>query len=704
MNGEQDSNSDQGLREPAAVPLGRTWGIPVLVFLASFIPRAAYPVSRSMLWYYRSISFIDALLAGDWRATYQSYHPGATTTWLAGIGIRLFASLKGQTSAQLLRLEPTQPGMVDAAVSAGVIPLALVISLCIALSYLLLKRLFGPKIAIVGALLLALDPFHITHSKVLHVDGLLATFMIVSGLFILNHASSGRSRDLIWSGFFAGLALLTKSPALFLLPFTGLTLIVGNLTDLGHRPAPVSGLGDALRTMSGGMGRLLIWSAIAVVVFGAMWPAMWSDPLLMLDRMTERISFHVSTSHYNPVFFNGYITFSDPGLLFYLATIAWKTTLVTLPLCCAAVVLALVSVRRDRTSRLVLLMVAYVVFFTLQMGLSERKELRYLLPVFPVLDILAAFGLVRLCESLGRWHRAREVRWLPTGLLALVVVIQAVTVLPYHPYYGTHHNRLLGGSEAAQNVVPLQDQGEGLDLAAQYLNSLPRVQHSRALIHPLGAELFERVFQGYTTSFEDPWINYRVYYVNQIMRRLDSAQWEETWNNYQSTEPLWTAEFDGVSYVWVYGSPPEDPTAGGPEYEVEYQLGDRIKLINIRLSALTVGPGESLVVAPTWQSMGVIRTEYTVFCHLRSSSGDGVAQRDGPPIYGVRPTPSWRVGEVIEDSYEVFIDEGVQPGEYELSIGMYDPDTMDRLPVTNAEGEMVPDGRIVIEMITVEQP
>jgi hypothetical protein len=62
------------------------------------------------------------------------------------------------------------------------------------------------------------------------------------------------------------------------------------------------------------------------------------------------------------------------------------------------------------------------------------------------------------------------------------------------------------------------------------------------------------------------------------------------------------------------------------------------------------------------------------------------------------------VGEVIEDSYEIFIDEEVQPGEYELSIGMYDPDTMDRLPVTNAEGEMVPDGRIVIEMITVEQP
>jgi hypothetical protein len=702
MNREQGSNTATELRGPAMPsPFLRSWGISVLVFLTAVIPRAIYPVSRSMLWYYRSISFFEALLSGDWRATYQSYHPGATTTWLAGIGIRLFALLKDQSSAQLLRLEPTQPGMVDAAVKAGVIPLAIVISLCIALSFLLLRRLFGKTTALVGSLLLALDPFHITHSKVLHVDGLLATLMTVSALYILNHAQSGRPRDLIWSGVFAGLALLTKSPALFLLPFTGLTLISGSLTDLGAG-APGAGLRVALKSLSGAMGRLLIWCGLVILVFFIIWPAMWSDPVLMLDRMVERVSFHVSTSHYNPVFFDGRIRFSDPGLGFYLATIAWKTTLVTLPLCGVSVVLAMVSMRGERSSRIALLLVAFVLFFTLQMGLSERKELRYLLPVFPVLDVLAACGLVRLLEFTGRVRIFQEVRWLPTALIILVVGIQTAAVLPHHPYYGTHHNRLLGGTESARDVIPLQDQGEGLDLAAQFLNSLPRVQHSRALIHPLGAELFERIFEGYTTSFEDPWINYRVYYVNQIMRRLDSADWEDTWNSYQSTEPLWTAEFDGVSYVWIYGSPPEDPTEGGPEYEVEYRLGEHIRLTKVRLSALTVASGESLVVAPTWQATEEIQSEYAVFCHLRAPNGEAVAQRDGPPLYGVRPTPGWRVGEVIEDSYEVFIGEEVQPGEYELSIGMYDPDTMDRLPVYNTEGEMVPDGRIVIVPITVE--
>ena len=66
------------------------WIVPIAIFLLAFLPRAIYPVSRSMLWYYRAIRFGDALLARDWAETHQSYHPGVTTMWLSGIGIKLF--------------------------------------------------------------------------------------------------------------------------------------------------------------------------------------------------------------------------------------------------------------------------------------------------------------------------------------------------------------------------------------------------------------------------------------------------------------------------------------------------------------------------------------------------------------------------------------------------------------------------------------
>ena len=113
----------------------------------------------------------------------------------------------------------------------GVLPLALVIAALIALSYLLLERLFSRTAALAAALLMALDPFFIANSKVLHVDGLLAAFMSSSALALLVFVSERRHRWAILSGVLGGLALLTKSPALFLLPYMALCLGIGVLAD-----------------------------------------------------------------------------------------------------------------------------------------------------------------------------------------------------------------------------------------------------------------------------------------------------------------------------------------------------------------------------------------------------------------------------------------------------------------------------------------
>ena len=680
------------------------WLIPISIFLLAFLPRAIYPVSRSMLWYYRALHFGDALLAQDWAGTYQSYHPGATTMWLSGIGMNLFAWHRGLSSDQLLNVEFAKPGTVNDAVTAGVIPLAFVIALCIALTYPLLSRITGRKVAFTGSCLLALDPFYITHSKVLHVDGLLATFMFVSTLFLFSYLYRAKWLDLVFSGVFAGLSFLTKSPSFFIVPYAILVVGAYRLGVLGsdaETEARERGWGRRLWAL---VRALLIWGGVAAVIFAGLWPATWVQPLDVLYWMRDRTAFHVETLHFNPVFFNGRITLEDPGLPFYLATVAWKTTLVTLPMVCAGLVFALLQFRRGRSGKMMWLLAAYVVGFTLQMGLSARKEPRYLLPVFPVLGVIAAFGLVRSAEAIGRIRWWRKWRWLSMALVVLALALQAVVVFSRHPYYGTHHNTLLGGSRVAQRILPLQDQGEGLDLAAEYLNTLPRAQQARAMVHPLGAELFERSFIGFTNTVLDPWINYRVYYVNQVMRLLDSEGWEEAWNVDRQTIPLWSVAFDGVTYVWVYGAPPEELAAGGPEHEVDYRLGEHIHLKQVRLSAESLVPGDTLTVVLVWESDGAVEENYVVFCHVLSASGELVAQRDGPPIYGVRPTPSWRAGEIIEDSYEIVLDGGLASGEYELSVGMYDAETMERLAAYDAAGERLAEDLIVVGSLWIEAP
>ena len=681
------------------------WAIPTLIFLLAFLPRAIYPVTRAMLWYERAVHFGDAILAQDWEATYQSYHPGVTTMWLAGTGLKLFAWRRGLSSDQLLGLKPIQPGTMNDAIAAGVIPMALAIALCIALSYPLLSRLAGRKVALAGSFLLAVDPFHLGYSKVLHVDALLTTFMCTSTLFLLSYLHRAKWLDLILSGAFAGLAFLSKSPSWFLLPYTA--LLVG--TD---RLAAALGAGGEARAGRGGWVHhlwevarpLMIWGGVAAVVFVLLWPAMWVKPFDALHWMLSRTIHHVEDLHPNPVFFNGQATLEDPGLSFYLATIAWKTTLVTLPMVGAAFAFTLLRPRRGKYSKVVWSLAVYAVCFTVVMGLARFKQLAYLLPVFPALDVAAALGLAQSVEAIGHLSPWRKRRCLPTALIVLALLLQAGIVLPRHPYYGTHHNYFLGGSRVAQHILPLQNQGEGLDLAAQYLNTQPHAQQARALVYDLGARVFRHSFLGLTTTGRDPWINYRVYYANQVQRHLGGREWEQAWNADQQTTPLWSVAFDGVTYVWVYGSPPQAPAAGGPEYEVDYQLGEHIALKQVRLSAETLAAGDSLVVALTWQSETEIKEDYHVFCHLLSANGELVAQRDGPPIYGLRPTSTWRAGEVIEDSYEVFLGSDLAPGEYELSVGMYDADSVERLPAYNAAGERLAEDRIVLGSVHIKAP
>jgi hypothetical protein len=677
------------------------WVFPVLVFLLAFFPRAVYPVSLSNLWHQRAIRFTDALATGNLRETYQSYHPGVTVLWLSGIGMRVLGWQRGLSSGQLLGLEPSQPGSVADAVAAGVIPLAFAIALCIALSYIPLKRITDRNVALVATLLMALDPFYLTHSKALHLDALLGTFMFASALFLLSYLHRAKWLDLILSGAFAGLAFLTKSPSLFLIPYAGLATGVYRLLVRND---------DGVRTDRLGWGRrlwimtrtLLIWGAASVVVFIALWPAMWVQPFVVVRSVIDGVFFHVETIHQNPIFFNGRAEFGDPGPLFYLATIAWKTTSVTLPMVCVALFFALARIRRNTRSRLTLLFIAYILFYTAQISLSNWKQTSYMVPAFPTLDVLAALGLVRVTEAIGRtrWWQSR--RWLSTVLVAIAITLQAVAVLPHHPYYGVHYNALLGGSRVAQRVLPLQEQGEGLDLAAQHLGTLPRAQQARAMVYSYGASMFDRYFTGLTVIDPDPWIDYRVYYLNQIEHGLGGEKWLEAWETDRKTTPLWTADFDGVTYVWVYGTPPTELAAGGPEYTMDLRFGEHIRLSKARLSSADISPGGTLTVVLFWESDAELGEDYMIFTHVLSEGGELRAQHDGPPVYGVRATPTWRIGESIEDGHVIRFGDDLAPGEYELSVGMYDLKSSERLPVYNASGERLPEDRAVVSTLTVQ--
>jgi hypothetical protein len=381
---------------------------------------------------------------------------------------------------------------------------------------------------------------------------------------------------------------------------------------------------------------------------------------------------------------------------------AWKLTPITLPMSLLALVAGLVRPRRWEHGWIANLLTAFVVFFTVQMASAEYKQISYVLPVFPALDVLAAFGVMLVARAISHLDRRKALPWLGAVVVCVALGLQAAIVLPRHPYYGTVHNMLLGGSRQASRIVPMQDHGEGLDLAAQYLNTMPGAQRSRAAVYRRGVGLFRRIFVG-ATSQEDEVLSstYRVYSLNSLMRERGGPAWREQMAADLETDPLWSVAFDGVTYVWVYGSPPAAPAAGGPEREMGVRLGDHIRLERVRMSSNAPRAGDTLTVVPIWTSDGRVNQWYSVFCHLISSEGQLVAQQDGAPLGGTHPTVIWGAGEVIKDSYDVYLDPGLPSGEYELSVGMYDPESGERLPACDADGVRLPEDRIVVGTVQV---
>lgn len=90
-----------------------------------------------------------------------------------------------------------------------------------------------------------------------------------------------------------------------------------------------------------------------------------------------------------------------------------------------------------------------------------------------------------------------------------------------------------------------------------------------------------------------------------------------------------------------------------------------------------------LKIALNWHVIKPYPTNFTTFVHLLNQTGTLASQGDSQPQNGQFPTSFWKAGEIIPDSYTVPLDQ-VPSGNYTLMIGLYDPASGARLPVSNA--------------------
>ncbi|MGQ9787491.1 MAG: ArnT family glycosyltransferase, partial [Anaerolineae bacterium] len=610
--------------------------------------------------------------------TLRTGHPGVTTMWTGSLGILLRYLADGAPGSLFDYTVGLSTNPLDARLIVPErLPSVLFLSIAIVLIAWLVGKLFDDyRIGLVAGLLLALDPFHAALSRIIHHDALAATFMSCAVLTALLYWVRRRSRGwLVVSGMCGGLAFLSKSSALFLVPFILLLALWPLLVQSVHGQ-PLRG-----RHIVSALTNAGVWVFVAIATFFVCWPAMWVLPLDAIRTIFSVGMKYASEGHAKGNYFMGVIS-NDPGVFFYpftwllrssplswigllalvwIATKRWTGTTWAeendldangVParghgqrwLCRAGLVTT--RVRLDHAPILWLLF-TYIVLFTVFMTFGEKKQDRYLLPVYPILTTMAAVGLVRLAlwlaEKVTRYPAIARVTF--SLLLALILIFQGFLIVAHHPYYFTYYNPLLGGIRGAQHMVTI-GWGEGIDLAADYLNRKPNAERLRvaAWYHSTFTPFFKGEAVGYSKEKGKALSgNYVLFYINQLQRRFPD---EELFRYFeQRYQPETVILLHGIPYVVIYPGP-------GMQHYVEDRVNEHRRRYRGIAALLgwdwlgvadadhpTVVIGDGLRFRLYWEYLGK-RPEEKFFFRLLDGQGHRVVEAISQPVQSENGVPS----------------------------------------------------------------
>ncbi|TSC63093.1 MAG: hypothetical protein G01um1014106_571, partial [Parcubacteria group bacterium Gr01-1014_106] len=340
---------------------------------------------------------------------------------------------------------------------------------------------------------------------------LLAILMLLSVLAALWYTRIGTRRVLILSGFLGGLALLTKLPAVLLVPLCSAVLLLFPTTRVQWR-----------RDTG-------VWIVTAVVTFLLLWPSMWINFLPNARYAARDVETVTTTSHYGES-----TDVAARNNLFYVRTLLTRTTPVVLLLAVAGIVALLRMPHRRREA--IVLLLFFGGFFVL-VNLVEKRADRYLLPGLLPLTVFAGFSLAELT------HRGRVGKILAGSAVGFL----AAMTFFLHPYAVSYASPFSPREERTQ-----AGWGEGLEQAAALLNA-----------HPLASELhvatwypiiFREFFHGTTMSLssrDDARVDYVVTYRNMGGRPSDSGP-TAVLEEFAGKDPVAIIRIMGREMAWIY--------------------------------------------------------------------------------------------------------------------------------------------------------
>jgi len=151
-----------------------------LLFVLVRLPSLGHDNFNTDVWRWkaRSYDFGTGISSGNFKNTLQKYHPGVTLMWISGVAVKINAAYSMLTNTSLSADDNI--GVIFQLDFIQKFLIVCVIGLVLSLVFYVLRNVFGLKYALISIFFLSFEPFYLALTRVIHLEGLVSTFMLAS--------------------------------------------------------------------------------------------------------------------------------------------------------------------------------------------------------------------------------------------------------------------------------------------------------------------------------------------------------------------------------------------------------------------------------------------------------------------------------------------------------------------------------------------
>lgn len=187
-----------------------------------------------------------------------------------------------------------------------------------------------------------------------------------------------------------------------------------------------------------------MWLGVLLLVFFALWPAMWVMPGKVTQTLYSGVAdVGVEGDHFQ-FYFGKFV--ENPGPSFYFVVLALKSSIYLLVGFIGSFFIRK-KLPEDKRKFLDYLLI-FVFFYFIQLTIPTKKLDRYILPALVVISLLSSIFFIWIFEKINF-----KKTWQKIVTLVLFLIPAVYTNVYVHPDYFSYFNPMFGGLKTGVNII-----------------------------------------------------------------------------------------------------------------------------------------------------------------------------------------------------------------------------------------------------------